>query len=617
MKPIPPRMHHWAVAAFVIIVVGNVLIGLREPRVTEDQANMIAGAYKLRDLSLYPHDPVFAEVGAGAPWRARLPAWQALLSASLEVVGPEHPARALMLIGAGVVLLYLLTMYALLYRQTRSGSVAALVAILSTCVFSRNRPYWGIGPLFAVTPAVVYLAVVPLLVGAFLRLRGRPAVAGVFLLVGLCGNVHLASAVNLALVLALTDLALRRFRPAAVGLATVCLLAAAVGSGPAVVHYWRAAQAARAAGGWLPHMPFSQVREVLAASGTHVLYPEVLIQTVRWLPVACVLAAPAAVLLGRWGHRRVQYLPEWSWMLGAALFVALGLHGLVQIVAWMLKVPPPVTELFGALRLVMLPLYVLFAQASIHLLRLARTHRGWVRAALGVFTAVWLGSAYNTRPVRHMAQDLVTLAAGGEPRVRGAGADEIRAIARWAGGNNTPREAMFVTPDVRVRMYARRSVMCSPADGRYLYHMAPQRLVAWSDLLRRQRALLRPASGRPAGADGVLAFVDEYWRRSGCRPATTFLIFPVGTAPTAAGRLEEIPPPRVGTGAPAWGRQWRLFRVLPETPTTAPRSGISRMPRAAFGAAATCGLAAASAAQKNRFVTVRSIPGGVVGGKER
>jgi hypothetical protein len=38
----------------------------------------------------------------------------------------------------------------------------------------------------------------------------------------------------------------------------------------------------------------------------------------------------------------------------------------------------------------MLPLYVLFAQAMVHLIRLVRTHGAWVRATMGVFAAGYL-----------------------------------------------------------------------------------------------------------------------------------------------------------------------------------------------------------------------------------
>ena len=93
-------------------------------------------------------------------------------------------------------------MYALLYRQTRSWSLSAFVAVLSSAVtYTLGRSYWGIGSLASITPPTLVLAVVPLIVLSYLRYERQWRVLLVFAFIGVCGNLHLVTAANLTIVL--------------------------------------------------------------------------------------------------------------------------------------------------------------------------------------------------------------------------------------------------------------------------------------------------------------------------------------------------------------------------------------------------------------------------------
>ena len=350
-------------------------------------------------------------------------------------------------------------------------------------------------------------------------------------------------------------------------MAAAAAAAAAVAAAPAVWHYCLTLGAAE---GFLPKMPLSTLRPALHLAELNILYPGVLAQALRWLPVAGGLAVPAAIILSRGSRYRAVNLPAWLWLLAASLLVAFGLHGLMQLLGWWLGTVPPFIEFFGALRLAMLPLYALFAQAMIQLLRLARTHRAWVRAALGLLAALYLGSSHNTHPLRRMLADGIAAVAGEQaPPERDLAAREVSAIARWARDDrNTPPEAMFLTPRgqrAEIRLYARRAMLACRADVRHFYYLAPSRLDDWTERLRRQQDLLRPPVGSAASPEDIAAFVDRYWQDRGVGPADTYVLIEASHAPAGGGRLEEIRPS--GT---AWGKHWRLYRVAPLAPTTAP-----------------------------------------------
>ncbi len=562
MRPTPSTRHYRALAALLAVLAVNTLLSFRQTNVTGDQANMLAEAFKGRDPSLYVYDGIFGDSGPGALWHARPPAWRWLLAGAVRLVGRDDPLNALRLMGAVAALLYLLFLYVLLYRQTRSTTGAAVVAMLSTAIFSTKRPYWGLGPVFSVTPANLYLAFVPLLVTLFLgacspRRKGAGGwlVVAVFALLGLLGNLHLSSAVNLAAVLLITLLARQRARPEAWAQAAASVAAAAAAAAPTLLYYDWTVQAAGAAPAAIP---MDAVRGVLKLARIDVLFPGAAIQFLWWLPMAAVLAVPAAVILFRGGRYRMREQAVWLWMLAAAVGVALGAQGVSQLVGLLRDRPPPIIEFFAALRLAALPLYVFFAQAAVHLFRQTRRHRTWVRAGLFLFAVVYLGCSFNTRTVRHMVQEAI-LALGWDgpdgpeqpsppapeppqpPRpwreilrhdLRSGRARELESLAQWARDErHTPRNALFITDREEIRLHARRSILCAADDVRYLFHLAPQELQPWAERFREQQERLRPREGHPASAERIVRFVDEHRPPLVALPIPSYVLLRRETAP--------------------------------------------------------------------------------------
>ena len=569
MRPVPVKKHHWAVLVILAVVAINTLVTFRQKHITGDQSNLLAEVYKRQDPSLYSSDGVFADSGARAAWRLHLPAWQSVLAAAIDFAGPAEPINALRLLGAGMLLLYLLSMYVLLYRQTHSTSVATLVAVVSMAIFSTSRPYWGLGPIFTVTPASMYLSVVPLLAIGFVRTHRKPAVLAVFFAAGLCGNIHFTSAVNLTAVMFVAMLGLGRLKPAAWARAAASLAAAAIGALPAIYHYYVTFSPTGTFA--LPAMTWQSLRTVLAHSGTNVLYPEVLIEALRWLPVACALVAPVIIILCLAGRYRASNLGEWLGMLIAAVFVAFGLHGLVQAaVRWFSPASggPVLIGLFESLRLAMLPLYVLLAQATVHLLRMTHKHRAWVRVTAGLLAAVYLGSSYNTRPIRHMVTDAVAGVAKRDTfsrhRLRREADAELREVASWAS-RHTAEDALFISSRAEVRLYGRRSLPACPADLPYILHLWPERACEWDETLIAQRRLLKPSRTARADAGNIVEFVDGYRRRQRLQDVPIYILIRAKSAPTPNDRIEQIDSPNE-----KWGGHWKLFRILPAKPTTAP-----------------------------------------------
>ncbi len=579
MRPIPTKKHHWAVLVILAVVAINTLVTFRQNHITGSQANLLAEVFKRQEPALYGSDDVFAGNGVNSASRLNLPAWQSVLASAIDIGGPDEPINALRLLGAGMLLLYLLSMYVLLYRQTHSTSAATLVAVASMSIFSISRPYWGLGPIFSVTPASMYLTVVPLLVLGFVRTHKKPAVLLVFLAAGLCGNIHFISAVNLSVVMLAAMLGLGRLKPGAWVRAAGSFAAAVVGASPAIYHYYVTFSAAGAF--HLPAMTWQGLRSVLDNNGVNVLYPEVLIEALRWLPVACALVGPVVIILCLTGRYRANNLGEWLGMLISAVFVSFGLHGLVQIaVRWFSPVSgwPVLIELFEALRLAMLPLYVLLAQATVHLLRMTHRHRAWVRVTAGLLAAVYIGSSYNTLPIRHMVGDAV---AGISERdlfsrrsLRYAKEAELREVASWVG-RNTATDALFISSRAEIRLYGRRSLLACPSDLPYMLHLWPGRAREWNETINAQRRVLTPYQSARADTDKIIEFVDGYRQRRRLSDVPIYILFPARSAPTPNDRVRQIDSPN-----DKWGRHWQLFRILPSEPTTttAPTTAPSTTP---------------------------------------
>ena len=565
MRPIPPKRHHWATLAFLVIVAGNLWLNLLSPALSDRQQNLLAEVLKWRQSDLFRPDGLFGDTAAVGSDRLHLPAWHELLDRAYRL-SDQRPTVAFMILGSGILLIYLLCMYSLLYRQTRSISVSATTAILSTAVFSTHSPFLGFGPLFTATPDHLFLAFAPLIVLAFLVWRRTYRVWGAFLLLGVLGNIQLMPAINLAGVLLLTVLGCGHFRALAWRKALMSLAALAIGLSPAIIYY--AGLAHRAA--W-PYVPPAVVQEAVGLAAMGVLYPTMLISALRFLPLTLILLAPAGVILGRAGRYRVREFPAWGWFLIGCVVVGFGCQGLMQTIAWLSGRPPLAVGFFDALGLMMIPLYALFAQAMIHLIRLARTHRFWVRSSLIGFAVIYLLSSQNLLPLRARVRGWVDSSAAASALAHDARLAESLALSRWAGG--TSANSLFLANWPEIRVYGRRSILGCPADIPYLLHLRPEALGDYVELLQRQASLVRPPQGSPADAYEVALFAQRM-RRTHPAADEVYVIFPATSAPATAGALTLIEPPQG-----QWGKYYRLYRLGKAAATaSAPATGPATAP---------------------------------------
>lgn len=566
MRPIPESRHLVAVIIFAAVAAAAGYFASLDDEVSDSQLNIASAAVKRHDPGSFPHDPIF---GDRQLWRFHTPAFQGLMELVLVPTDYQDlllPFRAL----AGiVVMIYLCGMYALLYSQCRSWSVAAFVAVLSTrAIDLLGGAMWGVGPLDTITPPGLCLAVTPLVLMAFLHYSQPSPQEGisahwrlllVFGVVGLMGNFHLVTAMNLTIVLLVAYVARQRFSPRCLPMAIGCGLAALVAALPYAWYYF-SLRASLSRGDGEPAL--AAVREALQIGQLAVLYPGMLKALLDWrlLVGALVLAVPAAAVLGRVERFRAENLSVWAALAAASLFTALGLHGASQLVGWAMRSAPPIIDFPQASSLLMPPLYVLLAQALTSLFRLLRTHRVLVRWGCAVLLGAWLIPADNARIARHMVANLATafMDEADKPayvlryKEHEARARELEAIARWAA----PRDgALYVTDRPEFRVLARRPIVAGPNDARYLYYLTPGRLDWWVRRFQAQEQLLHPSTGR-ADAEAIAQFVADLLAKDPTlKPvAEWYVILRTGVAPETPGPLQLVE-------GPGWGQHYRLYRV--------------------------------------------------------
>jgi hypothetical protein len=291
-----------------------------------------------------------------------------------------------------------------------------------------------------------------------------------------------------------------------------------------------------------------------------VLYPDLFKSLLLWLLLVMVLIVPAAAVLPRVERFRVRDLSMWLWLAGGASFVALGLHGLSQLVGTLRHQAPPIVDFAQASSLVMLPLYVLFAQALTNLFRLVRTHRALLRWACAAFMAGWMLPSDNLQAARHMVYRWASalMEADQQPlrfqeiTVKRAKDAELAEIAFWAR-HNTDKDAVFLTGSVEFRMLSRRAIVVSQDDVKYFYYVTPWELEEWIWRMARQSEVLSPPAGE-ASEQAISQFVDELKNRGYREVAGWYVILPAEAAPDAPGALEPIT-------AQGWGQHYRLYRV--------------------------------------------------------
>jgi hypothetical protein len=177
---------------------------------------------------------------------------------------------------------------------------------------------------------------------------------------------------------------------------------------------------------------------------------------------------------------------------------------------------------------------------------------------LAAFAIIYLGSSYNTRPLRRLMLDGVVLAAGEQPPSRDLAAMEMRRIAVWAA-RRTPRDALMIAADPQLRAFGRRSLPAgASADLKPLYYLAPDRLSVWADRLARLRKATNPPDRPRAQPDAILRMVDAWRAELGAESAPAYILLETHLAPEPVGRLVRVEGP--------WGRRWQLYLIRPEGP---------------------------------------------------
>jgi len=588
MRPIPQNRHLLAAAILVAAAALSGYLAMADHEVSPTQVHIASAALKRHDPSQFAHDPIFGQAqsrttrpaaptggprpGATRPpelWLFHTPAYQSMLELVLVPTGYRDLLLGFRVGTAVQTLLLLAGMYALLFWQTRSWSISAFTAVLAARIIDMpGGGFWGSGSLASATPAGLCLAAWPLVVLAFARYsrcehgaspRAQWRVILVFVVVGLMGNFHLVTAMNMTLVLLIAYVIRQRLSPRCWPIALAAAAGALLAAMPYAWYYF-SLRTQMSAGHLAPEPGL--VKDAIRAGGLTVLYPALLQSLLDWRVLAgvIVLGIPSVAVLVRVERYITQNVRLWIGLIVGSVLVSMGLHGLIQFVAKHTHTAPLVIDFVQAANLLMLPLYVLLGQAITNLFRIFRGHRAVLRWVLTVLLGLWMIPADNLRVARWRLAETATsfLSEEHKPdyvlrhRESDAKRQELLAVADYASARSG---AVFITDRDEFRMLARSAVAVGPYDVRYLYYLAPWRLGEWLDFYEKQHALLDPSAGTADGK-AVVAFVEEL---SASRPGFAnagewYVLLKRTAAPAEPGSLQPI-------NSPHWGKHYRLYRV--------------------------------------------------------
>jgi len=577
MKPLHKPRHFIAVMILALTAGVYGYLAMYDTRLDAAQVRLATVAMKDHSPGLYPHDPVFCDSGL---WRGHAPLFLAAMKVVLEPTGYEDLTIPFRVMSPLLTLVFLLGMYALIYRQCLNWSVSVFVSILSTTVTpGPGNAAWGMGPVATITPTGVCIAFLPLLVIAFLRhwdhhsrpeylsRRGPGRLLAVFAFVGLLGNIELGMSMNIALVLAVTYLAGRRFSLRAWPVAGACLLVSAAAAAPqfGYIMSLRYAMLTQAA------PPASVALEALNQGGLRALFPILAGDIIDWTLTCSILIAISIAVLFRLDRFEARNLGFWLLMFIASLGVTILAQGLTQLSAVLTGRGPIVIDFARAAALAMLPLYAFSSQTLSNLFRLSRRGHTLRWGCVGL-TAIWMLPSDNLRVVRHWGYETGTALMEEQDKPlrlrkrlrRVQSRREMQNIARWAR-NNTDPDDIFIADNGEFRMLSRRS-MIAVDDVRWVFYITPGDLADWSIRTGELRKMLRAAGGK-ADAEAIYLFASDPMNSTTWRRAKNWYAIIDSDAHPGSDRFETV-------SNPGWGEHWSLVRIIrkdsPATPTTAP-----------------------------------------------
>ena len=564
MRPTPTARHLAAIAILVLASGVFAFLAMHETRISHEQVHQATIALKEHEQALFPNDRIYGDSGL---WQLSSPIFQSLLRMSLVPTGYSDVVLPFRLMTGLVVLVYLCGMYALLYQQCRSWSISIFVALISAAVLEGIQGLrWGFGSLEMTNPESMCLATLPLALLAYLRYERKWQIIWVFVGLGVLGNLSLTTSLNLIVVFAGLYLARHSYRPKALGTVGLALVAALVGASPYLGYVlWLRGSMGASGGG-----SYEAAGAVIAMLDADLLYPRVLTKLLNWqlLIMLLSLGLPSLLVLVRVERYRLRNQGVWLWLMASALVVGFGAHGLSQMLAKWMDVPP-ILNFLDALKLVLIPLFVLLAQAVTNLFRMAPRQRPLFQWLCVIGVIAWMGPADNLRVARYAIWETATryVDEANKPRSvlrhrqRSARRAELAAVGHWVR-ENTPLDAMVITDDAEFRLISRRSIVTSRDDWPYYYYGAPSRIEAWMQVWEATAAALYGADQADEGGptDAIRALIG---REDFADVATWYLLVSGSAAEEApAEGLEAVDP--VG-----WGNHYRLYRIT-QTASIAP-----------------------------------------------
>ncbi len=552
MRP-PPTARHLAAIAILVVASGLfAFLAMHETRISAEQVHQATIALKEHDQGLFATDRIY---GGSGLWQLSSPIFQSLLRMSLVPTGYSDVVLPFRLMTGLVALVYLCGMYALLFQQCRSWSISLFVALISASVLEGIEGLrWGFGSLEMTNPESMCLATLPLVLLAYLRYERKWQIVWVFAGLGVLGNLSLTTSLNLIVVFAGLYLARHSYRPKAIGTVAMSLAAAFVGASPYLGYVvWLRSSMAGGGGG-----SYDAAEAVIAMLDADLLYPRVLTKLLNWqlLVMLLSLGLPSLLVLVRVERYRLRHQGVWLWLMASALVVGFGAHGLSQVLAKWMDVPP-ILNFLDALKLALIPLFVLLAQAVTNLFRLAPRQRPLLQWVCAIVIVAWIGPADNLRVARYALWDTATRHAeeANKPRsvqrhrYRAARHAELAAIGDWVR-KNTPPEALVITEDAEFRLMSRRSIVTSRDDWPYYYYAAPGWMEEWMDVWKATVSSIY-ADEEDRG-NAIRQLID----REAFEGVTSWYLVLTGpsTAQPLGAGLKEVK-------AASWGSHYRIFRV--------------------------------------------------------